>query len=72
MLGYIVESVGLHGRVLRYMVESARLHGHIGYMVESVGLHGGVLGYMVETLGYMVGCWVTWWRVLSCMDESVG
>ncbi len=29
----IVKSVGLHGRVLSYMMESAGLHGGIGYMV---------------------------------------
>ncbi len=31
----------------------------------SFGLHGGVLGYMV-------GCWITWQRVLGYMVESVG
>ncbi len=33
MLGYIVKSVGLYGRVLAYMVEVVGLHGGIGYMV---------------------------------------
>ncbi len=47
MLGYIevlvaVDSIGLHGGMLHYMV-------------GSVELHGGVLGYMVGVLGYMVG-----------------
>ncbi len=34
MLGYIVKSVGLQGKVLSYMVESAGLYGGIGYMME--------------------------------------
>ncbi len=67
MLSYILESVWLHGgdswvalwRVLGYMV------GVLSYMGESVCLHGGLLGYMV-------GCWVTWWGLLDCIVGSLG
>ncbi len=34
VLVYIVKSDGLQGKVLGYMVESAGLHGSIGYRVE--------------------------------------
>ncbi len=47
-----MNSVGLHGRLLSYMLESAGLHGGIGYMVGSVGLHDRVFSYMLV-------CWVT-------------
>ncbi len=39
--------VGLHGRVL-------------DYMVVIVGLHGGSVGLHCGMLNYMVGCGVTW------------
>ncbi len=67
-----MQSIGLHGRVLSYMVESASLRVGIGYMVESVGLHGGSVGLHDGLLSYIVGCWITWWGVLGYMVESVG
>ncbi len=41
-------------------------------MVESVGLYGESIGLDDEVLGYIVGCWVTWWGVLGYMVERVG
>ncbi len=56
-MGYIVKSVGLHCRVLRYMV-------------ESVGIHGSI-GYMVKCRIKWWECWITWWGVLSYMVECL-
>ncbi len=58
VLGYIVKSVGLYGRVL-------------GYMMESAGLHGGI-GYMVECTIIWWEYWVTWWGVLSYIEGVLG
>ncbi len=54
-----MKSVGLHGRVLIYMVESAVLH-------------GGVLDYKVGVLDYRMGYWVTLWGGLSYMVGMLG
>ncbi len=56
-----MKSVGLHGRVLSYMVESAGLHGGIGYMVRCRVTWRGVGSFIVGVLGYMVECLVICW-----------
>ncbi len=48
-------SVGLYDRVLGYMVESVELHGGDCWVTWSIRLHGGVLDYMMGVLGSMVG-----------------
>ncbi len=66
-------------RVLDYMV-GVWLHGGecwfaflgVGLHDESVGLYGGELGYIVGSVElYGEQCWVTWWKVLDYMMESV-
>ncbi len=71
VLGYMVESVELHGGECCVTWWGVGLHGGdcwaalwgvLGYMMGVFELYGGVLGYMVDTwwLDYMVGCCVTW------------
>ncbi len=35
----------------------------VGYMAESIGLHDSSVGLQSGVLGYIVGCWITWWGV---------
>ncbi len=61
LLGYIVESIGLHvGSVELYGGESWVTWWSVELYGESVGLHGGLLDYMV-------GCWVTCQGLLGCI-----
>ncbi len=53
VLGYMVESVGLYGGVLR--VNGGVLDHMLGYIEGSVGLDDGVLGYMMESVGLYGG-----------------
>ncbi len=61
----MVGNLGLHGGVLGYMVESVWLHGGECLVTcWGVGLHVGVLSYMVGSVElHGEECWVTWWSV---------